>query len=231
MPALLAVWCTVTRPRPAMSPSSDPGDPEREGQESGDLGHRTRLAAQLGDGAVLDLQHAHLFPAPPARRDQGLDRQVEAGLRASTGPGVRPDGRRSRVLSACSGSDGGASIGPVGGGYAVGLAGTGRGRRGGGRGELLGLGLGVATTAPPAAPRGAARVEAEPVHDVGESRLRGQPRRQDPMTSEVSPAFCRRGARPGVGPNDQSPPNEPCSSARSSGVSSWPTRSTRSVIS
>ena len=29
MPALLAVWCTVTMPRPAMSPSSDPGDAQR----------------------------------------------------------------------------------------------------------------------------------------------------------------------------------------------------------
>ena len=231
MPALLAVWCTVTRPRPAMSPSSDPGDPEREGQESGDLGHRTRLAAQLGDGAVLDLQHAHLFPAPPARRDQCLDRQVEAGLRASTGPRVRPDGRRSRVVLSLLGLGRRRVDRPGGRSGAVGLAGRTDRRPRGAPGERLGVGLGVATTAPPATPRRPARVEAEPVHDVGESRLRGAACGQDPMTSEVSPAFCRRGVWSPGRANDQRPPNEPCSSARSSGVSSWPTRSTRSVIS
>src|SRR6185312_12637484 len=112
------------------------------------------------DGAVLDLQPAQLLPAAAGRRDQGLDGQLEAGFRASTRPRVRPDGRRADIPLRLLGLDRRSVDRPGGRKYAVGLAVGIGGRCDGGRGVLLlGLGLGVAATAPPATARRAARVE------------------------------------------------------------------------
>ena len=95
MPALLAVWCTVTTPSPAMSPSSTRATPSGQREQRGHLGDRPRLLEQqLGDGAVLDLQQTDLVAAALTGRDERLDGQVEAGLRASAGPRVGADGGR-----------------------------------------------------------------------------------------------------------------------------------------
>ena len=75
LPALLAFWCTVTTPSPAMSPSSTRATPSGT-DRSAATSATERLLAQLGDRPVLDRQGR---PVP--------------GLARSSTPAFRSPGR------------------------------------------------------------------------------------------------------------------------------------------
>ena len=226
--------------KPRHVPQQNTSDAKWDLEKRGDFGHRPWLLAQLGDRSMLHLEHVQLFATPGAGGHQGLDGQVEARLRPPAGPCVRPDRRGPGVGVDRVDLRRGRSIDRAGRPgrrrWRGGLLGFGPARATGGwrwwRGwcghrGILQLHIDSASPAPPPSLRGPAGVEAERVHDVGERRCRrlsaflmgsGTHGRTSPASTDVGVRAHQR-------------PREPCSSARSSGVSSWPTRSTSRVIS